>query len=249
MSVTVWNIGSSSGSGGGSVSVPHVFAAVSQAAMLALAATRGDFAFRSDNNKVYILSSADPTQIANWTQLVTPAQVTAALAGATATVGFNQQAINNVTSFQAYAGDNGVYYDLLTNASGGAQLFSKDDVFALTAMTAVGVARESPSWIAFPAGALILGLTGLVTVAITGPAAHKLGWVGADDAAGAAIGVAAGSKSPGFLSTGPVYNTTGAALKLRITPADGTTAFTGGFVRVCRTYLLIRPTNPAVDGI
>jgi hypothetical protein len=44
----------------------------SQAAMLALTAQEGDVAIRSDEKKTYILSTSDPTQLANWLWLQTP---------------------------------------------------------------------------------------------------------------------------------------------------------------------------------
>src|SRR4051812_19568270 len=45
----------------------------SQAAMLALNAKLGDLALRSDNTQTYILTTNDPTQVANWVVLPTPA--------------------------------------------------------------------------------------------------------------------------------------------------------------------------------
>lgn len=47
----------------------------SQAAMLALVAQRGDMAIRSDTSQTYVLSSDDPTTLANWVALLSPGQV------------------------------------------------------------------------------------------------------------------------------------------------------------------------------
>jgi hypothetical protein len=56
--------------GGGSGFAPQVFTVASQAAMLALAAHQGDIAVRSDTDKSFALATADPTQLANWTELL-----------------------------------------------------------------------------------------------------------------------------------------------------------------------------------
>ncbi len=48
----------------------QVFSVASQAAMLALAAHQGDIAVRSDLGATFALAASDPTQLANWTELV-----------------------------------------------------------------------------------------------------------------------------------------------------------------------------------
>jgi hypothetical protein len=52
-----------------------VWAVASQAAMLALAATPGDFAVRADSGLVYVLQAAPPTVLGNWLEISTPAPV------------------------------------------------------------------------------------------------------------------------------------------------------------------------------
>lgn len=52
-----------------------VWPAANQAAMLALTATVGDFAVRTDNGLVYVLQSTPATTLANWLVLSTPAPV------------------------------------------------------------------------------------------------------------------------------------------------------------------------------
>ncbi len=52
-----------------------VFPAASEAAMLALAATVGDFAVRTDNGLVYVLQATPATVLANWLEISTPAPV------------------------------------------------------------------------------------------------------------------------------------------------------------------------------
>jgi len=56
-----------------SLAITDTWAVASQAAMLALAARQGDVCIRSDVNETFILSTTDPTQLANWQQILTPA--------------------------------------------------------------------------------------------------------------------------------------------------------------------------------
>lgn len=51
------------------VYTPDVFTAVSQSAMLALLATPGDYAVRTDVNKTYILKAMPPTTLSNWVEM------------------------------------------------------------------------------------------------------------------------------------------------------------------------------------
>jgi hypothetical protein len=50
----------------------QVFSVASQAAMLALAAQVGDIAVRSDISTSFVLAASDPSQIANWTEILAP---------------------------------------------------------------------------------------------------------------------------------------------------------------------------------
>jgi hypothetical protein len=50
----------------------EVFAAASQAEMLALAALKGDIAIRSDVSKSFVLTASPPATLANWSELLTP---------------------------------------------------------------------------------------------------------------------------------------------------------------------------------
>lgn len=52
-----------------------VFPAANQAAMLALAATVGDFAVRVDINRVFVLQATPATVLGNWLEISTPAPV------------------------------------------------------------------------------------------------------------------------------------------------------------------------------
>lgn len=53
------------------LSISEKFSAVSQAAMLALTAQRGDICLRSDNNHIYWLTSDSPSTLADWLQIDT----------------------------------------------------------------------------------------------------------------------------------------------------------------------------------
>jgi len=55
------------------LAITDTFPVADEAAMLALAAERGDVAIRSDENKSYILATDDPTVLANWLEIKTPA--------------------------------------------------------------------------------------------------------------------------------------------------------------------------------
>lgn len=54
------------------LTINDIFQVGSQAAMLALTAQRGDMAIRTDVSKTFVLSTDDPTQVANWIQLPDP---------------------------------------------------------------------------------------------------------------------------------------------------------------------------------
>ena len=62
----------------------------SEAAMLSLTGTVGSVAVRTDNNKNYILSSADATQLGNWVELITSPGEVVTVNGQTGTVLLNK---------------------------------------------------------------------------------------------------------------------------------------------------------------
>ena len=70
----------------GSVFVPDVYQATSQAQMLALPATKGDYCIRNDVAKTFILQATPPTVLANWIELATPDASAAAAAAVAAHV-------------------------------------------------------------------------------------------------------------------------------------------------------------------
>lgn len=88
--------------------------------------------------------------------------------------------------------------------------------------------------------AVVLGVTGRVTEAITGAASWSLGTAGATDRYGAGYGTASGSFAHGVTGQPQAYYG-GTALVL--TPAGG--SFTGGTVRLAVHFIGIAPPDPA----
>lgn len=68
------------------LAINDIFTVVSQAAMLALTAQRGDVAIRTDINKNFILSTDSPSTLADWIELLTPADSVTSVAGRTGVV-------------------------------------------------------------------------------------------------------------------------------------------------------------------
>lgn len=57
------------------LAINETFPVVSEAAMLALTAQRGDMAIRSDNGKTYVLASDSPATLADWKEVLATGQV------------------------------------------------------------------------------------------------------------------------------------------------------------------------------
>lgn len=68
------------------IAITETSTVASQAAMLSLAAQKGDIAIRSDLSKSYVLAADDPTILANWYELLTPPAPVASVAGLTGTI-------------------------------------------------------------------------------------------------------------------------------------------------------------------
>lgn len=68
------------------LAIGETFVVVSEVAMLALDAQKGDVAIRSDESKTYILSTDVPTVLANWKQILVPASPVQSVAGKTGIV-------------------------------------------------------------------------------------------------------------------------------------------------------------------
>lgn len=69
-----------------SLAINDVFPVDSQAEMLALTAERGDIAIRNDTGRLYILSTDDPTTLANWKIVPLPTDTVISVAGRTGVV-------------------------------------------------------------------------------------------------------------------------------------------------------------------
>lgn len=69
------------------IAITDSFVVANQAAMLALTgAETGDIAIRSDESKSYILKGTDPSKLADWQELLTPADKVQSVNGKTGTV-------------------------------------------------------------------------------------------------------------------------------------------------------------------
>lgn len=77
----------------------------SQAAMLALTAQQGDFAIRTDLSKTFVLSTNSPGTLADWKELLTPADVVTSVDGRTGAVTLSDlyDAVGAAATAQAYA--------------------------------------------------------------------------------------------------------------------------------------------------
>jgi len=69
-----------------SIAITETFVVASQAAMLALTAERGDVAIRTDISTSFILSSDSPSTLADWKELLTPADGVTSFNGRTGAV-------------------------------------------------------------------------------------------------------------------------------------------------------------------
>ncbi|MGV9001919.1 MAG: hypothetical protein ACOH18_03095 [Candidatus Saccharimonadaceae bacterium] len=74
------------------LAINDTFTAVSQAAMLALTAQRGDICIRTDTSKTYILSTDTPSTLSDWKELIANGQVTS-VNGNTGTVTLNAASV------------------------------------------------------------------------------------------------------------------------------------------------------------
>jgi len=68
------------------MALTDTFVVASQAAMLALSAEQGDLAIRTDVNKSFVLSSNNPSTLADWKELLTPTDAVLSVAGLTGAI-------------------------------------------------------------------------------------------------------------------------------------------------------------------
>lgn len=105
------------------LAITDTFVVASQAAMLALTAEIGDIAVRTDENKTYILQSADPTILANWVWMKTPTDLVLSVNGFTGAITLTTSNISEgsnlyFTSGRAQSAMSGLYEVPLTISTG-----------------------------------------------------------------------------------------------------------------------------------
>lgn len=89
------------------LAVNEVFTAADQTAMLALTAQRGDMAIRTDNGKTYVLSTDDPTTLADWKE-VTAAGSVVSVNGDTGVVVLDAADVGAVPTTRTVSAGNGL---------------------------------------------------------------------------------------------------------------------------------------------
>ncbi len=92
------------------IAITERFVVASQAAMLALTAERGDVAIRTDSSETYILGTDDPTQLGNWSLILSPTGAVSSVnsrIGAVTIVTADVQELLAVTDLTTYASVSG----------------------------------------------------------------------------------------------------------------------------------------------
>jgi hypothetical protein len=79
-----------------------------QAAMLALTGQKGDWAIRSDTSTVFVITGADPTILAGWTELQYPASAVVSVNGDTGAVVLTAADVGAATTAQGALADSAV---------------------------------------------------------------------------------------------------------------------------------------------
>lgn len=90
-----------------SAAVADVFDVASQSAMLALSATQGDIARRTDLSQTFVLSSTNPTILSNWKLILSPAAPVTSVNGLTGVVTLTASSVGAVAT-TAVGAANGV---------------------------------------------------------------------------------------------------------------------------------------------
>lgn len=83
------------------VAITDTFVVASEAAMLALSATTGDIAVRTDVSKNFILQGANPTVLGNWVELASAVAVSS-VAGRTGSVVLNADDISDTSTTKKF---------------------------------------------------------------------------------------------------------------------------------------------------
>lgn len=83
------------------VALNSVYDVANQSAMLALTATLGDLARRTDVSKTFILTATDPSVLANWKELITPPDAVSSVNGQTGAVTLSAAGVGAVPTSAA----------------------------------------------------------------------------------------------------------------------------------------------------
>lgn len=107
------------------IAITDTFTAANEAAMLALSnAETGDVAIRTDLSKSFILAGTDPSKLADWQELLTPADKVQSVNGKTGTV--------TLTTDDVAEGSNKLYY---TNARADARVQAALATLSVSSLT------------------------------------------------------------------------------------------------------------------
>lgn len=110
------------------LAITDTFTAASEAAMLALSAEKGDVCVRTDESKTYILADAPASTLANWKEIVSPADAVTSVNGKTGVVILDYSDVGAVEANTAITGATKckITYDAKGLVTAGADLSASD---------------------------------------------------------------------------------------------------------------------------
>lgn len=110
------------------LAITDTFTAASEAAMLALSAEKGDVCVRTDESKTYILADAPASTLANWKEIVSPADAVTSVNGKTGVVILDYTDVGAVEANSAITGATKckITYDAKGLVTAGADLVASD---------------------------------------------------------------------------------------------------------------------------
>lgn len=143
------------------LAINETFVVVSQAAMLALTAQRGDMAIRTDNGKTYVLATDSPSTLADWKEVQATGQVVS-VNGSTGVVVITLASLGGVPDTRTIAAGNGL--------TGGGTLAADRTLTVQAADASINVAAGGVSVASAPKWTTprSITLTGDVTGSTTG---------------------------------------------------------------------------------
>ena len=147
----------------------------SEAAMLALTGAEGDWAVRTDNGQVYIITGDDPSDAADWTALSYPASPVSSVAGRTGDVVLSNVDISGLgtaatTAATAYAtAAQGTKADSATQPGDLATVATSGDYADLTNKPTLGTAAATDSTAYATAAEGVLAANSIQSVSVTSP--------------------------------------------------------------------------------